>query len=272
VAGNLVLADTLNGVTTLTMNSPERLNGWTGPMMASLKQAMAEAAANPQTKAVVLTGTGRYYCAGVNLGATVKLQHPRRLHAFIVDHNQALFDTFLDFPKPLLIAANGPVIGAAVTTATLCDGIIAVPDATFSTPFAALAVPPEGCSSVTFERWFGPSGARMLGPEGWKPTAREAESFGLVEEVVDPDQLGARAQSIAEAWVEAGRERSFRDEMDRDELKAINAEESIRIADAFLSPPFLNGQFEFLWGKKKRAPALMFLALRLSHPLWSRLL
>ena len=269
---DLVRYTTQNRVTTLTMNMPARLNGWTMSMMVALKSAMARAAQDPDTAAIILTGADPYYCAGVNLGAAIKLDHPARLHAFIVEHNQSLFDAFLDLDKPILIAANGPAIGACVTSATLCDGIIASQQATFSTPFAALGVPPEGCSSAMFPRLLGDQAMRMLGEEGWKPTAEEALEAGLVQWVVPHDTLLEEAQRIAEEWVEDGTERSYRGGMSRDELKAVNARESVEVATAFLSPPFLSGQFRFLWSKGKRGPAMMFWMLRMSHPLWSRLL
>ena len=73
----------------------------------------------------------------------MQMKHPRKLHEFIVKNNAAIFDAFLDFPKPLIVAANGPAIGACVTSATLCDAIIASEKATFSTPFAKLGIVPE---------------------------------------------------------------------------------------------------------------------------------
>lgn len=268
----LVLTDTRDGVTTLTMNLPRRLNGWTAEMVEALKAALRRAAADPATGAVILTGTDPYYSAGVNLGGTLKLGHPRALRASIVQHNQALFDTFLDFPKPILAAVNGPAIGATVTSATLCDGLIASERATFSTPFAALGVPPEGCSSVHLPRLMGAAAGRMLGEEGWKPTAAEALEAGLVQRVVPHEALLDEAQTIAAGWAREGAARSFRGGSALEELKAVNARESQQVADAFLSPPFLMGQYRFLSSRKKRGPALMFLALRLTHPLWSLLL
>lgn len=268
---SLLLTETVDGVTTLTMNNPSKLNGWTVKMLEALRDAIASAATDEATRAVVLTGADPYYCAGVNLGATLKPQHPAKLHAFIVEHNQALFDMFIEFPKPILVAVNGPAIGACVTSATLCDAILASEKATFSTPFHALGVSPEGCSSEMFPRILGEAGQRMLGPEGWKPTAAEALEIGLVQWVVPHEQLMAEAQRIARGWVEEGKERSYRGGFSREELHAINARESVTLADAFLSPPFLDGQFRFLWGKGKRPMALAFLAARLTHPLWSRL-
>lgn len=269
---DLVLKSTVDGVTTLTMNNPRRLNGWTTEMIAALKAALASAAADEATGAVVLTGTDDYYSAGVNLGGSLKFGHPRRLHAAIVEHNEAVFDAFISFPKPILVAANGPAIGACVTSATLCDGIIASERATFSTPFAALGVPPEGCSSVVFPRLLGAGAERMLGREGWKPTAAEALEVGLVTWVVPHEELMVEAQRIAKGWVDAGASRTYPLGMSRAELEEVNVRESVEVATAFLSPPFLMGQYRFLRRKKKRPLAAMFLSLRLTHPLWSRLL
>jgi len=260
-----------DGVTTLTMNVPARLNGWTMEMMDALKEGFKAAATDDETRVLVLTGADPYYCAGVNLAATLRLGHPRKLHAMIVEHNQAIFDAFLDFPKPLLVAVNGPAIGASVTSATLCDGIIASDRATFSTPFAALGITPEGCSSVHFARIMGAANAeRMLGQEGWKPTAGEALEAGLIQWTAPHDKLGQETHRIAQQWIDAGAERGFRGGSGRDELKAVNARESVDLADAFLSAPFIKAQFKFLWRKKKLGPATMFLAMLISRPLWSR--
>ncbi len=262
-----------DGVTTLTMNTPARLNGWTMKMMNTLKEAFKVATLDEDTRVLILTGADPYYCAGVNLAATLRLGHPRKLHAMIMEQNQALFDMFLDFPKPLLIAVNGPAIGASVTSATLCDGIIASEKATFSTPFAALGVPPEGCSSVHFARLMGQATAeRMLGKEGWKPTAAKALKSGLIQWVAPHDELMEEARRIAREWIASAATRSFRSGSGREELKAVNASESQALADAFLSPPFIRAQFRFLRSKKKWGPAAMFLALLISRPLWSKFL
>ncbi len=273
MSSDLILRSHLNGVTTLTMNMPRRYNGWTYEMMRDLRAALEEAAQDDDTKVLILTGADPYYCAGVNLAGTLKLDHPKKLHAMIETQNAALFNMFLDFPKPILIAANGPAIGAAVTTATLCDAIIASEKATFSLPFARLGVPPEGCSSVVFPEKFGDDiTGRIMGKEGWVPTAAEAEEIGLVDRCVPHEDLLSEAQALAEQWIAQGRERTYPIGATREELKAINAEESRALATAFLSPPFLEGQFKFLMSRKKHGPALMFFVLLKTHPVWSLLL
>jgi len=268
-----LLTEKRNGVTTLKMNTPARLNGWTQQMMDAIRAGMKAAARDEETRVLVLTGVDPYYCAGVNLSGAFKLAHPAKMHKSIVENNEALFNLFLDFPKPILVAVNGPAIGASVTSATLCDGIIASEKATFSTPFAALGVCPEGCSSVQFARLMGEENAqRMLGPEGWRPTAGEALEAGLIQWVVPHEQLADEAQRIAREWIETGAERSFRGGSERDELKAVNARESVELADAFLGAPFLKAQYRFLSSKKKWGPAAVFLAMWFSRPIWARLI
>lgn len=269
----LVLKSQKNGVTTLVMNAPRRYNGWTAPMMEALFGAFRDAATDPETRVVVLTGADPYFCAGVNLSGVVSLSAPRALRERIRSHNQALFDTFIDFPKPILVAVNGPAIGASVTSATLCDGIVASDKATFSTPFAQVAIAAEGCSTVHLPRLIGPASTeRMIGREGWVPTAAEALQIGLVQWVVPHDQLQAKAQAIAEEWVAAGAVRTFRGGSTREELKAVNARESEQVADTALSAPFLKNQYRFLRSKKKHGPAAVFFSLWLLRPLWGKLL
>lgn len=273
MSDDLILTATIDGVTTLTMNNPRKLNGWTMPMLVALREAIAAAGEDADTQVLIVTGTDPYYCAGVNLSAIIAPDHPAKLHAFIREQNEQLFEMFLGFPKPIIIAANGPAIGASVTSATLCDAIIASVEATFSTPFAKLGVTPEGCSSVLFAKLMGEKNAeRMLGKEGWQPTGAEAVDIGLADLVVPHEDLLDEAQRLALEWIEEGRERSFKADMTLDELREINHRESIELAYAFLGPKFLRGQFEFLWSKGKKGPALVFKALLLTRPLWARLL
>lgn len=269
----LILRENRDQVTTLTMNNPRKLNGWTMEMLTALQDAIQHAADDLETSALILTGADPYYCAGVNLSAVIAPDHPAKLHAFIVEQNQQLFEMFLSFPKPILVAVNGPAIGASVTSAVLCDAIIASEKATFSTPFAKLGVTPEGCSSVMFPKLLGEETAqRILGEEGWQPTGAEAVEIGLADKLVEHDELLDEAHAIAVDWVESGRKRTFKADMTLEELRAINKRESEELAYAFLGADFLQGQFEFLWSRGKRGPALVFKALLVTRPAWARLL
>ncbi|TRY71887.1 hypothetical protein TCAL_08436 [Tigriopus californicus] len=268
----LLVSSPRNGVTTMTMNNPKKLNGWTLPMMQAMQSGFQRLAQDPDTQVVILTGSDPYYCAGVNLSDTIRPMHPKTLHQQIYANNKRVFDTFLDFPKPIIIAANGPAIGASVTTASLSDAIVASEKATFSTPFARLSVPPEGCSSIHFARIMGPASAqRLLGPEGWVPTAAEAHQIGLVSEVVPHGELMARAQALAEAWVQSGKKRWLVEQNAVEEYKAVNDKESRDLADAFLGSDFLLNQYHFLKSKNKTNLALVFYFLYSTRNLWIKL-
>jgi peroxisomal 3,2-trans-enoyl-CoA isomerase len=272
VKADLLVSHTEDGVLTLTLNNPRRLNGWTRPMLQALSAGLDRAASDSDIHAVILTGTDPYYCAGVNLAGAMKLGHPKVLRAQIVQENAALFELFLRFPKPILVAVNGPAIGASVTSATLCDGIIASERATFSTPFHQLRVAAEGCSSVLFAERMGERAAqRMLGPEGWKPTGEEAVEIGLAQWCVPHETLLAEARTIAREWVEAKRPRTLPCDRTLDELLAINARESAEVADSFLRRPFLKNQYRFLKSRKKWGLAAVFFGLYVTQPVWSRL-
>jgi len=257
------------GVLTVMMHQPKKLNGWTDAMMDAFKEAFFKAGLHDSTKVVIFTGAGNYYSAGVNF-AGIKPMPPRKLRAMIIDHNQQLFEAFLNFPKPILVAMNGPAIGASVTSATLCNGIIASVKATFSTPFAALGLPAEGCSSIHFPRLLGEQTTqRMLGKEGWKPNGSEALAVGLVQWTVPHENLLDEAHKIAQNWIAQGIGRTFLAGSTREELLAVNAQESIEVADAILSAVFLQEQARFLWSKGKYGPSIMFWSVSLLRPLWA---
>lgn len=269
---DILIVTRSNGVTTLTMNQPKKLNGWTGPMMMAIRQQFEKLASDEETKVAILTGADPYYCAGVNLSDTMKPMHPKKLHSLIVINNQAIFDAFIDFPKPIIIAANGPAIGACVTSATLCDAIVASERATFTTPFARLAIPPEGCSSVHFDRIMGAANARKMLYEDWTPTATEAKAAGFVRAVVPHDRLMDEAQKLAEEWVRSGKVKNLIAENKVVEYKAVNARESVALADAFLDAPFLRAQRDFLKSKGKSQLAAVFGLLAATRPIWAKLL
>ena len=75
-------------------------------MLDALSESLQTAASNPDVQVAILTGTDPYYCAGVNLAGALNLGHPKKLRAQIVEENGALFELFLRFPKPILIAPS----------------------------------------------------------------------------------------------------------------------------------------------------------------------
>jgi len=247
-------------------------------MRKALSENLEKAATDPSSKVTILTAAGVYYCAGVDLGGALQPMAPSKLKAAIAKTNQALFDQFILHPKPIIVAVNGPAIGASVTTATLCDAVVASEKATFATPFFRLGVPPEGGSSIHFEAIMGKeTGNRMLGAEGWVPTGEEAEKAGLITKCVPHGEQEAEAVKMAETWIKEGRtgRRHMGIEADApggtQALLAANEKESRDLAEAFLSEKFMDTQAKFLESKGKGGPAMVFKILLALRPFWIKL-
>ena len=270
MSSSLVVTTTANAVRTIRMNKPKKLNAWTLPMLTELMNEFKRAEEDPYCRVMILTGTDPYYCAGADLGSLFKPMSPKALAALLKNSNQRLFDTFLNRKKPMIVAVNGTAFGASVTSATLCDAIIASDKASFLTPFARLGVPPEGCSSIHFERLIGPNAAKRMLQENWKVPAKDAKEINLVDEVVPHDELLEAAQTLGEKWVAEGKlDISARGFTDFDNLRAVNERESIALAKQFMSYEFLNKQANFLGEKGKTTPARIFKFAAISRPLWS---
>jgi peroxisomal 3,2-trans-enoyl-CoA isomerase len=239
------------------------------PLMNELNAHMARLASDEACKAVVLTGTGAYYSAGVDLSSMIKPMAPSALVSLLRSQNQALFDMFLDYPKVLVAAVNGPAIGAAVTSCALFDGLVAAEAATFSTPFSKLGITPEGCSSVRFPELMGEEAAqRMLGPEGWAPTGAEAKAAGFVDELVaDAAHLPDAAHAAARAALAAGGGRRKFDADAVARYKAVNAVESADLANAFVDAPFFDAMAAHN-AKRNPQAAFFFRAAKATLPLW----
>ena len=159
----------------------------------------------------------------------------------------------------------------------MADACIASDRATFSTPFARLGVTPEGCSSIFFERIMSKEdAARMLGDEGWTPTAAEAKAAGMISEVVPHEEHMDFVQKTAEEWIATGRERTVnkfpRTDALVEELQRCNEQESLDLAAAFLEEKFLRKQYEFAMEKNKPKVARFFKMALSSRPVWKLLL
>ena len=191
------------GVRVLTLDRPEKLNAMTSALYRACAENLAEAAANDEVGAVVLTGSGRGFCAGNDLGELMS--------AATGDAGAdqgASFAAFMDaistFPKPLLAAVNGVGVGIGMTLLPYCDVALIAESARLRGPFVPLGVAPEAGSSATFAALMGwQRAARILLSGAWV-TAPEAVAAGLALEVVPDAEVVARTVAIAREMVTAG--------------------------------------------------------------------
>jgi enoyl-CoA hydratase/carnithine racemase len=178
----------------ITFDRPDKLNAFDSALYAAAADALAEAAADDEhVHAVVLTGAGRAFSAGQDLGEMAALRKGS-------SHTSA-FPRFVDeiqsFPKPLLAAVNGVAVGIGMTMLAHCDLVYVDEYARLRTPFTELGVPPEAASSLLFPARMGwQRAARLLFSSDWV-SAHEAVTLGLALEVCPAGTVVERA--LAEA-------------------------------------------------------------------------
>ena len=187
-------------VATITLNRPERLNAWTGRMHSEYRAALVQAETDPQVRAVVVTGAGRGFCAGADSaalsghvargsydpGTSDDLARPGYGVAPEFDHD---FAFHFGLTKPVLAAINGPAAGVGLVLACFCDLRFAAAGAKLTTAHGRLNLPAEYGLSWLLPRLIGLGRANDLLLSSRVVLAEEALSMGLVNAVVEPDDL-----------------------------------------------------------------------------------
>lgn len=202
-----LLLDVSEGIATITLNRPEKLNAFTSRMMAELIAAFDHTDANDEVRAVIVTGAGRAFCAGADLsggGATFDFaasSDPLRLEARVNgvqrDGGGRVTLRIFDSLKPVIAAVNGPAVGIGVTMQLAMDIRLASESARFGFVFARRGITPEAASSWFLPRLVGVQTALEWCYTGRVFPASEAHEKGLVRSLHAPDDLLPAARALA---------------------------------------------------------------------------
>jgi 2-(1,2-epoxy-1,2-dihydrophenyl)acetyl-CoA isomerase len=182
-------------VLTITLNRPEVLNALNGAMHEGLAAALHEAA-EPDVRAVVLTGAGRGFCVGADLSELPR--DPRAIRELLRRRFNPNIRTICRLEKPVIAAVNGPAAGAGLALAMACDLRLAAESASFVPAFIGIGLVPDSGLSHTLPRLIGPPAAFEWLVSGRKMTAREAAERGLVSRVVPDGELAAATVALAD--------------------------------------------------------------------------
>lgn len=190
-----------DGVATLTMNRPEKLNAFTGAMMKALPEKLARLGADPAIGCVVLTGAGRAFCAGGDVKAMAEgvelaaegLEQKAALLRAAMEASRLLHE----MPKPTIAMVRGAAAGAGLSLALACDMRIASETAKLTTAFARVGYSGDFGGSYFLTRLVGPSKARELYFTADAVDAGTALALGLVNRVVSDDALERETASFA---------------------------------------------------------------------------
>lgn len=197
---SLILHTTDNGVRRLTLNRPEVLNAVTWDQRERLIDQLAEASADPDVRVVVLTATGKGFCAGADLrGAPSAEERVAGDVARMIRRGaQRLITAVLDCEKPVIAAVNGTAAGLGAHLALACDLVLAAESARFIEVFVRRGLVPDGAGAYLLPRLIGPQRAKELLFFGDAVPAAEAQWLGLVNRVVPDGELAAVAREWAE--------------------------------------------------------------------------
>jgi enoyl-CoA hydratase/carnithine racemase len=189
-----------NGIATLTLNRPERLNALGGTLREDLHDAMLRATTDPLVRAIVLTGAGRGFCSGGDVKAMDEARHARAERP-VLDRVAPLRDRVLlamrDAPQPIIAAVNGAAAGAGMNLALGCDIRLASTAARFGQTFVKRGLHPDWGGTYFLPRHVGMAKACELIFTGEMVDAAEALRLGLVSAVYPPDELLPAAYELA---------------------------------------------------------------------------
>jgi len=180
------------GYAVVRLNRPERLNALTHALVQDLHVELAALDADPTVRAVVLTGEGRAFCSGADLGGG-----PSDAEDVIRRLYNPLITQLTSMATPVIAAVNGVAAGAGFSLALAADLRLASENASFALSFVKVGLVPDAGATWLLPRAVGSTRAAEIALLGRKVTAAQALEWGLVNEVVSPDDLHKRAREVA---------------------------------------------------------------------------
>jgi len=195
-----IRSDEADGILTITLNRPDRLNAFIGHMRRDLAEALEHAGSDRNVRVVILTGAGRAFCAGGDIAFMAELMQRRDAEEFsrILGAGRRVILAIRQMTKPVIAAINGPASGAGCNLALACDLRIASNTASFSQSFAKVGLHPDWGGTYFLPRLVTPNKACELFFLGESIDASEALRLGIVNQVVAPEELEATTLELAQ--------------------------------------------------------------------------
>lgn len=195
-----IIAEEKNGVGYLTFNRPKALNSFNVDMHREVAEVLSQWTKNPDVRCVVISGEGRGFCAGQDLGDRVVDPNAEApdLGYSIETYYNPLIKTIVNMPKPVICAVNGVAAGAGANIALACDLVIAAKSANFVQAFCRLGLVPDSAGTWFLPRAVGHARAMGLTLLGDKLPAETAKEWGMIWDVVEDAELKTKVTELAE--------------------------------------------------------------------------
>ena len=195
-----ILVSAAEGIATITLNRPDKLNAFIGHMRRDLAEALEHAGSDRSVKVVILTGAGRAFCSGGDVGFMAELMERRDVDEFsrILGAGRRVIGAIRSMTKPVIASINGPAAGAGFNLALACDLRIASNNATFTQSFAKVGLHPDWGGTYFLPRLVSPNKACELFFLGDSIDAAEALRLNIVNRVVAPEELESATLELAQ--------------------------------------------------------------------------
>lgn len=187
-----------NGVAHLTFNRPKVFNSFDTEMRAAFLNALDNCAADPSVRAVLITGEGRAFCAGQDLGEATNTDKPISFEDALTHEYNPIILKIRQLEKPVIAAVNGVAAGAGANIAFVCDIVLATKSATFIQAFSKIGLVPDCGGTWTLPRLVGFGRASALMFLGDKVTATEAETMGMIYKCFPDETFKNQSVALAE--------------------------------------------------------------------------
>lgn len=194
-----ILFDLEQGVATVTLNRPEKLNAFGGTMREDLIEILERAAEDSDVRCVVITGAGRGFCSGGDVEAMSRMQKGKDAAGFLalLDAGAGIVSTIRSMPQLVIASVNGVAAGAGCNLALACDYRIASTEAKLGQTFVKIGLHPDWGGSWMLPRLIGRSRAMELMATGRMVGAEEAVAIGMVDRVVPAGDLDQQTRALA---------------------------------------------------------------------------
>lgn len=194
-----ILFDIADGVATITLNRPDKLNSFTVQMHEELADALKRVGKDESARCLLLTGAGRGFCAGQDLSdrAVAPGGEAPDLGESLEKRYNPLVRTITGLEMPVICAVNGVAAGAGANLAFACDIVFAAKSASFIQAFCKIGLVPDSGGTWILPRLVGPARAMALAMTGEKVSAEQAAAWGLIWKAVDDEALMSEAGGLA---------------------------------------------------------------------------
>ncbi len=193
-----IITETHENWVQITLNRPERLNAFNDEMHLALRESLQNAQADANCRAILLTGSGRGFCAGQDLGDRDpnKMTEPPNLGETLSKFYNPNVSLIRNMPKPVICAVNGVAAGAGANIAFGCDITFAAESAKFIQSFAKIGLVPDAGGTWLLPRLIGEQRAKAIALTAQPISAKQAEEWGMIWQATADDALLATAQAF----------------------------------------------------------------------------